>query len=218
MKSILVPTDFSQPAMYALDAAVRLARRFNAKVFLFHRLPLPSNWEALTDQEKAKQENHVKKVEETESNFKQLINKYPDVLFETFYTGGHMTEKLSNYVNNHAIDLIVMGSHGSSGKSAYFIGSNTQKTARTVHCPILVIKEPLTDINFDKVLFASSFNENEIPAFLKFKDFVKPFIPEIHLVAVHTSSLFDPPYIVSKEAMEQFKQHMQTLYLRNPHS
>ena len=41
--------------------------------------------------------------------------------------------------------------------------------------------------------------------FLRFKDFVKPFLPEIHLVAIHTNSIFDPPYTISKLAMEGFK-------------
>ena len=63
----------------------------------------------------------------------------------------------------------------------------------------------LEEVNFDKVVFASSFLENERVPFLQFKDFVKHFVPEIHLVEIHTSSLLDPPYFLSHEAMEEFR-------------
>lgn len=207
MKSILVPTDFSECAGFALNAAVRLARRFDAKVFLLHQLALPTDWKNLIDAERKKHPAALKKIARTEDGFTKIIDQYADVPFETIITDEKLAPDIADYVDQYSIDLIVMGSHGSGGKNAYFIGTNTQRVARTVHCPLLVIKEPVPDINFDRVVFASSFNENELPAFQRFKDFVKPFIPEIHLVAIHTSSLFDPPYIVTKEAMDQFKAH-----------
>ncbi|MDV7393955.1 universal stress protein, partial [Arthrospira platensis SPKY1] len=122
------------------------------------------------------------------------------------YDSGRLADAIARYTAEHQIDLIVMGSHGASGKSEYFIGSNTQKVVREVHCPVLVVKSPLEILDFDKVVFASSFHEDEQEAFLRFKALVKPFVPEIHLVEVHTNSLLDPPYVLSKEAMDGFKR------------
>nr|WP_309597440.1 universal stress protein [Flavobacterium davisii] len=41
MKRILVPTDFSQHAEYALKVAAQFARKHNAEIYLIHLLELP---------------------------------------------------------------------------------------------------------------------------------------------------------------------------------
>ena len=190
IKSILVPTDFSECAGFALDAAVELSRRFNARLHLLHCLDL------------ANEPDPPPALERLE----RLVPSRPGIPIEYHYVPLPLPESVAAYVQDNGIDLIVMGSYGASGKSEFFIGSNTQKVVRTVHCPVLVLKKPLPEISFDKVVFASSFNETERAPFLHFKDLVKHFIPEVHLVIVHTSSLFDPPYIVSQEAMNGFKE------------
>ena len=103
------------------------------------------------------------------------------------------------------IDLIVLGSHGASGKSEFFIGSNAQKVIRTVHCPTLVIKHPLKSVEFKNVVFASTFQESDMEAFLVFKNLVKHFIPEVHLVYVN-KSIIGPPSNIQIEAMKPFEQ------------
>ena len=196
MKNLLIPTDFSDCAGEALKAGMQLARRFGSKVHLLHLI------------ESAPGTSGSESVEQrlTRGGLEPLLENYPDVpSVAVCVAGGLLRERISSYVAGHGIDLIVMGSHGVGGKSEYFIGSQTQKVVRTVRCSVLVIKSAPEDLNFDKVIFASSFNENEKEAFLHFKEIVKHFIPEIHLVAIHTSALFEPPYTVTREAMEDFK-------------
>lgn len=193
MKNILVPSDFSDFAQLAADAAAELARRFEAKLFFFHCLENAST-------------SPAQMSEQVEDALNAYREKYPGIAIETGYSSGKVVPAIAQYAQEHAIDFLVMGSHGRSGKSEYFIGSVTQKVIRQVHCPVLVLKEPLDDWSFDKVVFASSFHENEVGAFLHFKDFVKHFAPEIHLVEIQTGSLFDPPYFLSKESMERFRQ------------
>lgn len=205
MKNILAPTDFSACAFQATDVAARLARRFGAALHLMSCLDIPENWNQLSARERAQMSEAQQRIYNAEVLFSDLRSRYSDIEVKTACCGGKLVSQAKQYVNRHAVDLIVMGSHGSSGKNEYFVGSNTQKVVRAVHCPILVIKEPLEEVNFDKVVFASNFHENEKETFLRFKDFIKHFLPEIHLVEVHTSSLLDPPYFLSQEAMEEFR-------------
>ncbi len=198
MKNILVPTDFSACANNAVDAAYQLAERFESKVHLLHAIPrdLPGQDEAEWMQEVANANILLKDIRE----------RYPAIDTTALSIAGKLPALMKEYVQANSIDLIVMGSHGAGGKQEYFIGSNTQKSVRSVYCPVLVVKDKIEDLNFDKVVFASNFNRDEMVAFMVFKDFVKHFIPEIHLVMVHTSSLFDPPYSLSKEAMKDFEE------------
>jgi nucleotide-binding universal stress UspA family protein len=204
MKSILVPTDFSLCAHHAFDAAVKLARRFDSIIHLLSNIDIPINWTEWTASEKAAHQKSRQLIEKTEQLLKNAQEQYADIDIRTHFRGGALLEAVQSFAEQHGTDLVVMGSHGASGKNEYFIGSNTQKVVRRLHCPVLVIKEPLESIDFDKVIFASNFHQNEKEAFLKFKQFVSPFMPEIYLLEVHTSSLADPPYILSKEAMADF--------------
>ncbi len=206
MKSILAPTDFSACARQATDAAAELARRFGASLHLLTCIDIPPNWDSLTPREKAQLPEAQQLIYNTQVLLSDLKRSYPGVDVKTDFCGGRVVREIIRYTNRYAIDFVVMGSHGAGGKNEYFIGSNTQKVVREIHCPVLVIKEPLEEVDFSKVVFASSFLEEEKESFLQFKDFVKHFVPEIHLVEIHTSSLLDPPLIVSQEAMEGFRE------------
>lgn len=197
MRNILVPTDFSACATHAIDAAYQLAQKFGSTVHLLHIITDMGNSE--------KEQEWNQAIENANILLDKIKAEYTNVETVSLTATGKLVELLQQYVTTHGIDLIVMGSHGASGKQEYFIGSNTQKVVRSVFANVLVVKDKLEDINFNKVVFASNFNQTERDAFLKFKEFVKHFIPEIHLVMVHTSSLFDPPYVVSQEAMKDFQ-------------
>ena len=205
MKNILVPTDFSKCSKYAVDAAVLLAKRFGAKVHLLNSLDLPPYWSSLPEQEKSKWATVSKATDEARKGLEQLKAGYPGAHLELATSADSLPRAVEKYVSEKGIDIIVMGSHGASGKSEFFIGSNTQKVIRTVHCPALVLKQPLKSADFKKVIFASSFNKPEMKPFLFFKNLIKHFIPEIHLVAIHTSA-FDPPFPFKLEAMKPFEQ------------
>jgi nucleotide-binding universal stress UspA family protein len=198
MKNILVPTDFSACAGFAVDAATKLAKKFDSVLHIMHALPNTS--------QEQKPEETQQANENAQTLLQRLADQAGDLDVVLTVTTGKLKEAMKTYLQDHQVDMVVMGSHGAGGKQEFFIGSNTQKVIRTVHCPVLVIKEKLEDIDFNKVVFASNFNINEKDAFLRFKDFVKHFIPEIHLVMVHTSSLFDPPYTLSQSVMNDFKE------------
>jgi nucleotide-binding universal stress UspA family protein len=197
MKNILVPTDFSACAAHAIDAAYKLARKFDSTVHLLH---------VITDSKASANESEWNQaIDNATVLLRKFSAEHPDVETIPLTATGKLLKVLEQYVSAHGIDLVVMGSHGASGKQEYFIGSNTQKAVRSIFSNVLIVKDRIEDVNFDKVVFASNFNQTERDAFMKFKEFIKHFIPEIHLVMVHTSSLFDPPYVVSQEAMKDFQ-------------
>lgn len=188
MKNILVPTDFSACAGYALDTAIQLAQRFDAKLYLLTSFPI-LGW----TKPKVEQQWHL------------IQEKHPQLDIRPFLAQGKLATSMEAFIEQHGIDFIVMGSHGASGKQEYFVGSNTQKVIRKIHQPVMVVKSPIESFNFDKVVFASNFTQAEQAAFLKFRNIVKHFVPEIHLVYIQTASLFEAPAIVTEDALQDFK-------------
>lgn len=209
MKNILVPTDFSACAEYAIDLGFAFAEFFDARLYLFSCIDLPSNWDITSDEEM----DEMPKQQQLIENAKVLLEKWEDrarreeIKLKTIVSsGGFLTELQSNITDNK-IDFVVMGSHGVSGKQEYFIGSNTQKVIRKLHVPIFVVKNPLKQYAFKSVVFASNFNTNEREPFLKFLDFIKWFAPEtIHLLSINTSGWFGQPSLLMNEAMKDFKK------------
>ncbi|MEZ4949087.1 MAG: universal stress protein [Saprospiraceae bacterium] len=198
MTQILIPTDFSACAKNALDTGFALANITGAEVHLLHCISIAK--------EEGKDSPEVKNAR---LNAETLLLSYqkenPEIKSSFKISDESFLESMPKLVEEKNIDLVVMGSHGASGKNEFFIGSNTQKVARLIHRPILVVKEKIDRLKFKKVVYASGFNEDEKHVFQKFLKLIRIFEPEIHLVAINTSSLFDAPLSVTIESMEQFK-------------
>ncbi len=173
-------------------------------------LDLPRNWNDMDEAERLKDDWAQQTLKQGETMLSELGRWFADVPLETVCADANLLRNVDEYVQLHSIDLIVMGSHGASGKNEFFIGSNTQKVVRTVHCPMLVVKNELEKLDFKKVVYASNFNKEELPAFHRFIQIIKHFVPEIHLVAIHTS-MFDAPFPILKEAMKPFEEACQPL-------
>lgn len=206
MKKILVPTDFSYCAQYALDAAAKLAQQYEADLCIFHHLSqLPEDWHELMDLERNLQKGLQQEVYNAEVLLSNLKNKYPHLSVETVYTGGKFAKAIQQIIAEKEIDLIVMGSHGASGKKEYFIGSNAQKVVRQVHCPVLVVKEAVKEISFERVVFASGFGEQDKPALTQLVELVRPYNPTLHLVYINTDPFWGLPYSNIMQMMKEFK-------------
>lgn len=216
MKNILVPTDFSACATYATSAAFELAKFHGATVHLYTNLKIQYNWAELSEEAQKTYPDDLQKVHNTQVLLKEWERKAEEqgIALKTNWSAGKLIEHVEAYTKVYSIDFMVMGSHGVSGKNEYFIGSNTQKVIRMVHCPVLVIKSPLSKELMKNVLFVSNFAPSEQKAFEYFLDFVRPFNPTVHLLQVNTSSWFGQPYVLAKSLMNDFKALCKDLVCR----
>ena len=191
MKHILVPTDFSECADHALDVAVGFAEKFDATLHLFSGL---IREEMNTD------------AKSVEALFEKIKKAHPNVEISYSYSSEKLLEGIQQCIREKEIDFVIMGSHGRGGVSEIFIGSNTQKVVRLIHCPVLIVKGPIKDLSFQRIVFASNFNDSEQQPFLRFKKIIAAFNPEIYLLGVKTSFFFDAPLSATTAAMEKFKE------------
>ena len=205
MKHILVPTDFSEAADHALDAGLKFAQQFRASVHLLSCTELPDGWIHLSEEEKFGFLEIQVLVQQVAEKFDQIKAKYPSVSFHTSFVAGTLVDSVKQYVEANDIDFIVMGSYGNSGQSELFIGANTQKVIRSVHRPVLIVKNRIDTIAFKKVVFASPFNLEDKESFLRFKEIIAPFEPEIFLVTIDTPFSFGSSATITASAMEDFK-------------
>jgi universal stress protein A len=63
---------------------------------------------------------------------------------ETIQVGHNVADKIVHYAQTHAIQLIVIATHGRTGLAHFWLGSITEDIIRSAPCPVLVIR-PFAD-------------------------------------------------------------------------
>ncbi|MDA9120911.1 universal stress protein [Flavobacteriales bacterium] len=151
IKRIGVPTDFSGTANVAINHAVDIAKRFDAEIFLIHVLEAgayqgifaPSKKTEYDEIEQAQQklqEDAHKLEQDTGLNVSQTV------------VSGRIYEEIVSASNKAGIDLLVMGTHGSSGWEEFFVGSNAFKVVTQSSCPVLSIQENATKTELNSII------------------------------------------------------------------
>jgi nucleotide-binding universal stress UspA family protein len=62
-----------------------------------------------------------------------------DVELETVTRNGRPAETILDYVDETAVDQIVLGSHGRKGVERFFLGSVAERVARNADVPVTVV-------------------------------------------------------------------------------
>jgi len=209
MKRILVPTDFSKHAEYALKVAAQIAKDNSSEIILLHMLELPHQGSDALGGGSAIPEimyfknRVVQKLEDlANEDYLDGINVSQIIQFEKAFEG------ILSISKRNDVDFIVMGSHGASGFHEMFIGSNTEKVVRTSEVPVLVIKSEMPSFKANKFVFASDFASEIKKPFKKIKEFADLFNAHIHLVMVNTPNSFKPTHVAEKiiaEFMSEFE-------------
>jgi nucleotide-binding universal stress UspA family protein len=182
MKNIIVPVDFSTPSENALKAAVRIAKQHQARLIIVHMLEFQEV--NLSKEEKSEEGRYL--IELTQKRFDKFLDKnyLKGVSIQTAVRNYKVFSELNQVAKEHHGDLIVMGSHGSSGVQEVFIGSNTEKIVRTSNIPVLVIKD---DKEFAplKGVFACDFKLESKQVFIKAMTLFKRLQIEVSLLYVN---------------------------------
>jgi len=194
MKNILVPIDFSDQAKYAAKVATDIAKLTNSKIYLLHMLELPTG---VVDPSNFGSSNNnpttllfLKRAHEKFENFKKLpffegVKVEDSVLFHKAYDG------IINESKKQNIDLIIMGSKGTSGLEEMLVGSNTEKVVRNSNIPVLVIKREVNNFKIKNIVFASNFEQKSKVTFQNILDFTSLFNARLHLLKINTIHNFE---------------------------
>ncbi len=204
MKKILVPTDFSDHAHYALKVASQIAKKNGGEIILLHMLELPHQaGDALGSGHDLPEIMLFKN---------SAINKLEDLMDDECLDGLKVSEVIQfelafegimKVSAKNEVDLVVMGSHGASGFKEMFIGSNAEKVVRNSDVPVLIIKKDAGEFNVNKFVFASDFSDEINKPFAKVVEFANKFGAELQLAMINTPSSFKPTHI-ALEIMKNF--------------
>lgn len=201
MKKILVPVDFSESVKPAIKFAANLARKTGAELYLIHIIDMPGigegkmesgEWtmtDAATSSDIPLMMFMLKKIREKMQVLKDAHELKDIKVIDNIETGSPASQ-ITQAATKYGVDMIIMGTHGSSGWNEVFVGSNAEKVVRTSPVPVLAIKEHI-NVNPQKIVFASDFKEEANAIFPFAKKMAEIFGATLYLLKVNTLDTFE---------------------------
>lgn len=157
MKSILLPTDFSENSWNAIKYALNYFEKSNCHFYLLHVNSLSNLTSFDTAYIPTSEELQTKLSKKHLRQFlKRILQELPHNKKHRFYTltdYNFFIESIRNYVQEKKIDIIVMGTKGATGIKKFIIGSNTGDVITKVHCTTLVVPENAKFNNLNEIAF-----------------------------------------------------------------
>jgi len=163
IKEVLVATDFGPAADNALRYGEALAREFGARLHVLHAVPnvyatsmdgygyaaIPAYLQE--DIEAAARRHMGERVSEED---RQDLRAKTTVVMHN-----NPAVAIVEYAKQHAVDLIVLGTHGRGAVAHVLLGIVAERVVRIAPCPVLTVRDPEHEFVLPDALVAVSVAE-----------------------------------------------------------
>ncbi|HNP94051.1 MAG TPA: universal stress protein [Cyclobacteriaceae bacterium] len=189
MKKILVPTDFSDCANAAVTVALDIAKKAQAEIYFLHmhetapeggHAHMHGGGHTISSHHHSHEGHHKNELDKLVRLAEQKGVSAKPVLVKN--TGN---EQIISYIEGYQVDLVIMGTQGTSGLSEFISGSTAQRIVRESPVPVLVVKEGNEKRQFKNIVFASSFEEDVHKPYLRIVELADLLGAHIHLLYVN---------------------------------
>ena len=161
LTKILVTTDFSEVSDRALDYAIALARRYDARIYLAHVIT-PDPFQFAEPQLAQATYEKVRQAAEEGITDILISGKLRGVPHEVLMEEGSVWPTVDKLITEHEIDLVVVGTHGRGKVQKILIGSVAEEIFRQADCAVLTVGpsvkgDTTREIELKSILFATDF-------------------------------------------------------------
>jgi nucleotide-binding universal stress UspA family protein len=202
MKKILVPIDFSECSINALNYGVELAKITDAEIMICHALsvPIPGIMDTLHGIQK-KYAEEEKKANVTLEKISQEIssqkhNSGGKIKCDFSVIQGGAVEVISDVAAQFKPDYIVIGTVGNKGWENV-LGSTTLNSIRTINMPIIAVPLNAKFVNFKNVLISIDSPNHHINSIRQVRDLAKIFNSRV--VVSHVTSFGEHQRFISEK-------------------
>ncbi len=138
LKNILFPTDFSPTSSNALPFARTLAEIYGSSVLLTHVIPPEPHRQVVPDRVPAEDDGVWEDARHKLEEFKRDPS-LSDIPCRQLLDRGDLAEVIPAMIGEHAVDMVVLGTHGRRGVRKMVLGSGAEKIYRSADCPVLTV-------------------------------------------------------------------------------
>ena len=161
ISKILVTTDFSPVSDHALDFAIALARRYDARIYLAHIIT-PDPFQFAEPQLAQATYEKVRHAAEEGVTDILISGKLRGIPHEVLLEEGNVWPTLENLIRKNEIDLVITGTHGRGKVQKILIGSVAEEIFRKADCAVLTVGPQVqngqkAEVELNHILFATDF-------------------------------------------------------------
>lgn len=207
-KNILVPVDFSDAAIHAVQEAAFIAREQKAKLYLIHAYLIPGYSGGMAYETFIPPvDEHIELINKQIDDFSKEIAGLENIQVEKVAIPGSIQDIIGTFVEDNAIDLVVTATRGASGFKAFLLGTQSERIEEEVNCPVLVIPEGKNVKRSMKLALAHDYKSNLITEQIDtLRNFQVLYNLELHVV-----------HVEEKEEHLEFEQSVkENLHSLNP--
>ncbi len=211
MKTILIPSDFSECANNALRFAAFMATKTGATLNLLHVLDVPLiGYQGSIEGTVNDVPYMMGILKATKTRMKKLLKSsfLKDIKVNHNIEIGSVTDQIMKAAEKYKAELIVMGTHGAKGVEEIFIGSTAEKIVHNSQIPVITIKHEITEPKIEKIVYATDFSDECESVFPEVEKIAKMFEAKIEVVKVVTRFQFETSK-KSARTIEKFKKKFQ---------
>lgn len=184
--NILVPTDFSPTAEKAFLYALDIASRCSGTVFLHHiHTPIESAFiETVEVRTAYNLRNEIALMNDLHLLRDKWSSQYPLVKIVVALGRSPLVGSILRFIQEHHIDLIVMGTQGASGLKKVIVGTIAARMVEKSSVPLLLVPEQFEWSVPEKMVLATNFHHADTAAIAisgKVAKLYGAFIELVHL-------------------------------------
>lgn len=208
---LLLPTDFSDTAAEPVRHARLLADHFGAELHVLHVA------------------HSADAQRSAEADMDAFLNAHGlDTATSTVTRAEAPGQGIAQYVEEHGIDLVVMGSHGRRGLERLFLGSTTEEVLRATSCAVLTVRTNLdatAQLPVDGVLTPLDLSEGSLRALPYARTFAAVYnarldllhvFEDIDIPAIYGEDITNPLFDQFPEAKERTRAEIQRVLAAAP--
>ena len=177
-KNVLFATDFSETSEAALPYATAICRRFGATLHTAHVISDASLMLMTGGVDYVSMGTIYEDAQsEAQEKLDQLAARFEGIPHRSYVRHGSVWKKLAEIVEENAVDLIVVGTHGRTGFGKLLLGSVAENILRHADCPVLTVGPKVSghaklpdyqtqgqvaplELEIRQILFATNFARN----------------------------------------------------------
>lgn len=138
LKKILFPTDFSPASRAALPFAQALAEVYGSTILVAHSIAPQSQHSAVTDHFLGANDQAWRNARRKLDEFMEDRRIAPLPVITALHRG-EVADVIFAIIQEHEVDLVVLGTHARHGGAKIMLGSQAEKIYRTATCPVLTV-------------------------------------------------------------------------------
>jgi nucleotide-binding universal stress UspA family protein len=194
MKKFLFPTDFSNNAKHALKYGYALARQVKSNIIICNAIIEPAevpqagmvSWPIEESEMLEKDSNHeLKRLKEKLESTEKATSFNPSITCES--EAGTVMDMVNHLGHSEDIDLVIVGTHGSSGLSTLLLGNHSRQMIDEINRPLLLVPPAAVVAPIKKIAFATDFTnaEEDLACIHKLITLARPLNAEILLTYIY---------------------------------